>query len=131
MTIDEVKQTALVVEDDETIRDALLITLESEGFIARGVGSLGEARVALAESMPTVVVLDLMLPDGRGDELLEELAQTADAPPTVLVSASPDAAAVAHRFGIACMAKPFDLDRLLEALQTSVLQRRSPGSAPP
>jgi DNA-binding response OmpR family regulator len=123
--------TALVVEDDETIREALLVTLEAEGFVAEGAGSLTEARAALARNRPTVVVLDLMLPDGRADELLSELAAATNAPPTVLVSASPDAPEVARRFGIACMAKPFDLDHLLDALNHAVLHRRNPSSQPP
>jgi two-component system, OmpR family, KDP operon response regulator KdpE len=126
-----VKPSALVVEDDETIREALMITLEGEGYVARGVASLSEAREALAGHSPTVVVLDLMLPDGRGDELLDELATRSDAPPTVLVSASPDAPAVARRFGIACMTKPFDLDHLLAMLQAAIAQQRVPGSTPP
>jgi DNA-binding NtrC family response regulator len=124
------QRTALVVEDDETIREALLVTLEAEGFVAEGVGSLRDARAALARGTMSVVVLDLMLPDGRADELLAELAETRDAPPTVLVSASPDAPEIARRFGIACMAKPFDLDHLLECLDKAVAQGRNP-SAPP
>jgi len=122
--------TALVVEDDETIREALLVTLEAEGFAAEGVGSLQDARIALARKRPTVVVLDLMLPDGRADELLAELAAATNAPPTVLVSASPEAPEVARRFGIACMAKPFDLDHLLDALNHAVAQRGCPSSPP-
>lgn len=125
------QRTALVVEDDETIREALLITLEAEGFLAEGVGSLREARTALARAPVTVVVLDLMLPDGRADELLAELAAATNSPPTVLVSASPDAPEVARRFGIACMAKPFDLDHLLDALNHAVAQRKNPSSPPP
>lgn len=123
-------RTALVVEDDETIREALLVTLEAEGFVAEGVGSLREARAALARTRVTVVVLDLMLPDGRADELLAELAAATDSPPTVLVSASPDAPEVARRFGIACMAKPFDLDHLLDALDKAVAQRKNPSTPP-
>jgi len=122
--------TALVVEDDETIREALLVTLEAEGFVAEGVGTLREAREALTRTRPAVVVLDLMLPDGRADEWLVELAAASNAPPTVLVSASPDAPEVARRFGIACMAKPFDLDHLLEALNVAVAQRRLPSTPP-
>jgi DNA-binding response OmpR family regulator len=121
----------LVVEDDETIREALLVTLDAEGFVAEGVGSLRDARAALARQRPTVVVLDLMLPDGRADELLAELAGASNAPPTVLVSASPEAPEVARRFGIACMAKPFDLDHLLDALNRAIAQRSHPSSPPP
>jgi DNA-binding response OmpR family regulator len=123
--------TALVVEDDETIREALLVTLDAEGFAAEGVGTLREARAAVQRARPTVIVLDLMLPDGRADEWLTELAAMTSAPPTVLVSASPDAPEVAGRFGIACMAKPFDLDHLLDALNRAVAQQRFPSTPPP
>jgi DNA-binding response OmpR family regulator len=124
-------RTALVVEDDETIREALAITLEAEGFAIEAVDTLARARESLGRHTPTVVVLDLMLPDGRGDELLAELARSGNAPATILVSASPDAPEIAHRFGIACMAKPFDLDGLIQALEAAIHARRGPSRPPP
>lgn len=122
--------SALVVEDDDTIREALSLTLQSEGFDTREAATLSEARAALDVEQPTVVVLDLMLPDGRGDELLSELARASHSPPTVLVSASPDAPDIAMRYGIAWMRKPFDLDRLIGALKQAIARGRSP-SVPP
>lgn len=52
------------------------------------------------------------------DELLEELAQKeGGGPPTLLVSASSGAPAVAERFGIELVAKPFHIDDLVSAVE--------------
>jgi DNA-binding response OmpR family regulator len=122
---------ALVVEDDDCIRDALVTVLELEGYRARPASTLAEARVHLAEGCPTVLVVDRMLPDGLADELLEELARRSCPPPTVLVSASPAAPDVARSFDISFVAKPFDLESLMSAIDTSVKRGRKPSKPPP
>jgi DNA-binding response OmpR family regulator len=53
----------LVVEDDRNLRDALAETLEDEGHDVRRAATLAEARAALKDASPDVLVLDLMLPD--------------------------------------------------------------------
>jgi DNA-binding NtrC family response regulator len=72
-----------------------------------------------------------MLPDGLADELLEELARRASAPPTVMVSASPAAPEVARSYGIAFVAKPFDIDGLLMAIQRAIAAEKKPSHPPP
>jgi CheY-like chemotaxis protein len=61
----------LVVEDDPSTRELLVRTLEREGW---GVQEAGNGRVALehlAASPPDVVLLDLVMPEMNGFELLE------------------------------------------------------------
>src|SRR4051794_17534368 len=62
---------ALIVDDDDNARTALKELVESEGFAALGAGTLAEARDGLAKQ-PDIVLLDLMLPDGNGLDLLRE-----------------------------------------------------------
>jgi DNA-binding response OmpR family regulator len=122
---------ALVVEDDECIRDALMTVFELEGYRTRAAGTLAEAREHIADSCPAVVVVDRMLPDGLADDLLEELARRSCPPPTVLVSASPSAPDVAASYDISFVAKPFDLDSLLAAVAVSIKRGRRPSKPPP
>ena len=117
----------LVVEDDVTINETLCAILEVEGFVPTCVTNLTQARLALAAEMPSVILLDLMLNDDEsGETLLEELADREGAPAVVVLSASPHAGRVATRYGVDLVAKPFDVDDLLEALERSIRARRAP-----
>ena len=64
---------ALVVDDDLSFMMGVAELVEREGFETATANSLGEARTRLKEDPPDVVLVDLMLPDGSGIELLGEL----------------------------------------------------------
>lgn len=105
-------RSVLVVEDDPTICTALVGLLEDEGFEVMTASNLRRARYVLFESRHPVgvLVLDLALPDGNGEDLLAELSQRPGAPPTVLVSAMAERAEqAAVAFGLPHAPKPFDL----------------------
>ncbi len=65
--------TILVVDDSLTVRMDLAESLEAVGFAAIPVGSLAEARVALAVESISAAILDVRLPDGDGVTLLAEI----------------------------------------------------------
>lgn len=73
----------LHVEDDPDLRMLVATLLEGEQLRLHGAGSLREARNELAQRHHDLVILDLMLPDGDGSELLAELA--AASPPTLAI----------------------------------------------
>jgi len=62
----------LVVEDEEVIRDLLMMVFEREGLEATCAGTTAEALSRL-DDCPTHITLDLHLPDGRGTEVLQEV----------------------------------------------------------
>ena len=64
----------LVVEDDPAIARVLGIMLRRDGHEVTTASSLAEARRALAQNRPSVILLDIKLPDGSGFDLLDELA---------------------------------------------------------
>ncbi len=68
----------LLVEDHASFRQAVASSFEREaGFKVMGqAGSLAEARKVLEQGAPDVAVIDLVLPDGYGWELIEELRAT-------------------------------------------------------
>jgi len=75
--------TVLVVDDDEATRSMLTETLTSAGWRVVAASSSHEAQRLAKEIEPNVIVLDLMLPDASGFDLLEQLAAdpaTADIP---------------------------------------------------
>lgn len=118
--------TALIVEDDDELRLCLTMLLQDEGYATLEAANLTQARSHLAATTPSVVVLDLMLNGENGRDLLIELAARADAPPTVIVSASRQAAEIAAEFAVALVQKPFDLDTLAAELCRARSDGRSP-----
>ena len=60
----------LVVEDDVFLREGLCEMLRREGYAADCAGSCGEAHRLASEKSYRLIILDIMLPDGSGLELL-------------------------------------------------------------
>ena len=80
------RRTILVVEDEESIATPLVEALAREGFDATVARTAAES-LELAERMqPELVLLDLMLPDGSGFDVLRELRRSS-AVPVIVVSA--------------------------------------------
>src|SRR5262250_1025877 len=103
----------LVVEDETQQLRGLVEVLEREGFQPRTAQSLESARAALAESVPSLLLLDLGLPDGNGLDLLGDLNDVR--PEVVLITgqATVDTAVVALRAGVRdVLVKPVDVRRL-------------------
>ena len=61
------------VEDERNIRELIVYTLESSGFTARGLESGKELNAAIAEQLPDLILLDIMLPGDNGYTILEQL----------------------------------------------------------
>jgi DNA-binding NarL/FixJ family response regulator len=64
------ERRALVVEDQTTFRDLLLELLEGQGFAAEGCATAQEASEHLARTAYDLLLLDLVLPDAHGLDLL-------------------------------------------------------------
>ena len=71
------------VEDDAGIRDLMIYTLNASGFRAVGFENSREFYTALADTVPELIMLDIMLPGEDGISILKRLkadARTADIP---------------------------------------------------
>ena len=66
-------QNVLIVDDSLTVRMDLTETFEAAGFQLRLCGSAAEARAAMAAELVSVVLLDVLLPDADGVDLLREI----------------------------------------------------------
>ncbi len=67
------KGTVLIVDDSMTVRMSLIDLLKAADLEAVACASVAEARRALAEHSFALVILDVLLPDGDGVELLQEI----------------------------------------------------------
>ncbi|PYP60875.1 MAG: hybrid sensor histidine kinase/response regulator, partial [Gemmatimonadetes bacterium] len=120
---DDAAPGVLVVEDDEAVARVLGIMLRRDGHTVTLVASLSEARKALAEHRPSVILLDMKLPDGSGLELLDHLAATAgleQVPVVVLSGVEPmfDHRTRSDRV-VEWLIKPFAERELLRALRVA------------
>ncbi len=105
---------ALVLEDDRHTLNALATLVELEGFEVRTAQTLAEARRVLDSFQPNVILSDLMLPDGRGTEILELVQEKASIEFILITGeASVDTAVEALRLGAYdYLTKPVDEARL-------------------
>ncbi len=76
----------LVVEDEESISDPLVESLEREGFEAWAAGTVAAAQDAVTGGDPDLILLDVMLPDGDGLELAREIRRSSDVPIIMLTA---------------------------------------------
>lgn len=120
----------LVVEDDEVLLNGLQVGLGLSGFSIETVSTCADAAAALHASSFDAVVLDLMLPDGSGLDVLGEMRGRDASEPVLLLTARD---AVSDRIaGLDAgaddyLGKPFDLDELAARLRALI--RRKGGRA--
>jgi len=123
----QTQATVLVIDDEEIIREALEALLVSEGYRVIAVPT-GQAGVDAAGSRPIdAVLLDLMLPDRNGIEVLEEIRRIDDELPVIMVTAfgTIDSAVAATKQGaFHYFTKPFKNDEVLSVLRNAVERRR-------
>jgi len=120
----------LIVEDDAVLRSGLTVGLGLHGFTAEAVETCADALAALSTTQFDAVVLDLMLPDGSGFDVLRELRGRNDATPVLLLTARDTVRDRIHGLDSGAddyLGKPFDLDELAARLRA--LRRRSLGRA--
>lgn len=69
-------QKVAIVEDDQSIAMMYRMKFEAEGYIVQTAEN-GKLGLALAEEMkPDIILLDLMMPEMTGDEMLKKLRAT-------------------------------------------------------
>jgi len=123
--------SVLIVDDDLSSLNLLTHLFEGRGYTATTARSLAEARNNL-ESRPDLCVVDLLLPDGKGTDLLDEgLAQHSD---VVVLTGHASVESTIHAFRKGArdyLTKPLsrdEIDRLFEHLAPS--QSAKPVDAP-
>ena len=64
-----------VLEDDESVAQLLKFYLEEEGYAVKIANDVKSFRMSLEEETPDLITLDILLPDGDGFKVFEELGQ--------------------------------------------------------
>jgi two-component system, NtrC family, response regulator AtoC len=120
-------ETILIVDDEKLIRWSLMEQLQRAGFQTLEAGSIGAAREALRLHDPDLVLLDQMLPDGTGMELLTEMRKERFMTPVVMLTALDRAhlAVQAMKLGaFEYVTKPVDMEELLLVVEKALEETR-------
>ncbi len=80
------KPGVLVVDDSLTVRMDLVEAFEFEGFACTPCSTVSEARKAISTGTFGLIILDVLLPDGDGIELLRDIRNASAKPPVMLLS---------------------------------------------
>lgn len=115
-------KSILIVEDMASLQVLYRTVLSREGYLVHVAGTAAEAAETFAEHAPDIVLLDVLLPDGDGLDLIERL-EPGDKPCRVIVMTahgSVGRAVAAMRAGaFDFLVKPFDGTKLLAAVSNA------------
>ena len=123
------KKLVLIVEDNEDLNDTCCRALKSAEYEVQTAFTLAEARERLESAEPSVILLDVNLPDGSGIAFCREI-RNAISSRVILMPVTSDLS-----IGFACIAaggddylsKPFDIELLLERVEKCLRRSISAG----
>lgn len=118
------------VEDDQSIRDLMIYALNSAGFEAEGFSGGGEFFHALERGRPALVMLDIMLPDEDGIQLLKRLKGNVSTAEIPIIMATAKGTEYDKVLGLDLgaddyLAKPFGMMEMVSRVK-AVLRRARP-----
>jgi len=112
-----------VVDDDESLRTAVLRLLGAAGYEAHGYASTGEFLLHPPPDRPGCVLLDVCMPGPSGLELQEALMRQGVALPVIFLTAHADVASSVRAMkagAVDFLEKPVERDTLFAALQRAL-----------
>jgi two-component system OmpR family response regulator len=124
----------LVVEDEPTILELLSGSLRFAGFEVLTAASGREALRAAAASRPDLILLDVMLPDGDGFDVIRAMRAGGPRVPVIFLTARGhvhDRVAGLTLGGDDYITKPFSLDEVLARIRAVLRRCGSPGAGGP
>ena len=124
----ETPANVIVIDDDQSVREALGSLLRSVGFQVKLFSSVDEFLRTAPPQGPTCLVLDVRLPGQSGLELQRELAATSNQLPIVFITGHGDIpmSVQAMKGGaIEFLTKPFRDQDLLDAIQLGLAQHQA------
>ena len=116
----------LVVDDDVMARDLLVHFLSLRGYQVRSAKDGCEALRLISESTPDLLILDLVMPEMNGVEVLQALKERNYAGRTIILSGHQNDPLLADAWALGpqeVLDKPIDLERALMAIQLVMVCR--------
>ena len=121
-----------LVEDDHSIQKLVIYTLKSQGFEAEGFTLPSQFEKAMAKQLPSLIILDIMLPEVDGLTILKKIRsnpETAEIPVILLTAKSSEYDKI---FGLDSgaddyVAKPFSMMELLARIKALLRRTKNAG----
>jgi two-component system, OmpR family, alkaline phosphatase synthesis response regulator PhoP len=120
----------LLIEDNPGFADGLRQNLEFDGYRVTVASDVAASARAIAVAPPDLIILDLMLPDGNGYDVLRTIRERDSVTPVLLLTALSEEAHKVRGFRLGAddyVTKPFGLLELLARIE-SLLRRSASGS---
>src|SRR5438093_11447459 len=118
----------LAIEDQPAFVKLVSSHLAKHGFLVDAAASLADALATLSATRYDAILLDLVLPDGNGAQLVDRLRREGSTVPAIVISAR---GLIAERIGLLeagaddYLVKPFDLEELVARIR-AVTRRGNP-----
>ena len=118
-----------IVEDDENIRGIVIYALQNSGFKAVGFESGKDFFASIDDNLPELILLDIMLPELNGMEVLRRLRRTSKVPVIMLTARDEtmDKVAGLDQGADDYITKPFAIEELLARIRA--ILRKKDGNA--
>ncbi|MEP7064937.1 MAG: response regulator transcription factor [Gemmatimonadota bacterium] len=120
----------LLIEDNPGFAEGLRQNLEFDGYRVTLAADVATSARAIAADPPDLIILDLMLPDGNGYDVLRTIRERDSVTPVLLLTALSEEAHKVRGFRLGAddyVTKPFGLLELLARIET-LLRRSASGS---
>ena len=117
------KSVIAIVDDDESVREALASLMSSLGYEALPFASADEFMESAERGRIACLITDVNMPGLTGPQLHQRLIESGEQIPTIFVTAYPDEAVRnnAARAGVDCyLTKPFREDELLACVRSAL-----------
>jgi len=131
MVVKTINPLVYLVDDDNSVRDALMLLIKTSGFAVEGFDSADAFLNNYDPNRPSCLVLDVKMPVMSGLELQKELAEKLIEIPIIFISGNAeiiDSASAFRAGAIDFLEKPFDnrifLTRLNEAVEKDTQSRK-------
>lgn len=122
------KKRIHILEDDQEIRNVIEILLKEEGFELQLSSSFSELKKNIKDAMPDLFLLDVMLPDGNGAEICQDLKTdmfTKHIPIIVMSAQNNSEQKAIDAFADDYISKPFDIDNVLQRINAQIDKSRA------
>src|SRR5262249_38415414 len=122
ITVPTSSRQILLVDDSQSVRRLVTLTLEQQGYRVQSAATWHDAVELLRHGMPHLVLLDVTLPDGDGFQLCKMLAHNPDTSSVPVILLTDSAGFVSSMRGrlagaVEVVAKSLDLDGLVLAVE--------------
>jgi len=117
----------LIVDDQVGVRRLLFEALADEGYNVMMAGGGAEALKILANTLPSLVLLDIKMPGMTGFETLQEIRRQFGPLQVVMMTAYGDMEVIAETRGLGVkhyLSKPFDLDDVRQLVKGLLAETR-------